>query len=522
MSPSEMLQIYRRSLPIIANIAINALLFFIFFFIGHILNTYSVISLIFATLFIILFNIIFWWINISNNNNKNLKKEQLINASKLDAQTSLLNQSALKENIRKTLESPNNNIAILLCEVSSLKLINSIIGYETSDLLFKMVVDRFRKTIQQPDDQLGRYETNVFACYLHFHLTNELIQLSQDILSLFNEPFFVNQEYIYLSVNIGISTNSDNDNDINMLFKNANLSLDKSIKDGKNTFNIFSSNELNIIYDQLILESSLKNALSNNEFCLYYQPKVSLITGEIAGVETLIRWQHPIKGLLLPGCFIKLAEDTGLIIKIDEWILREVFNLIKNNWPMNPNGKGLISINISPQHFKAKNDIFSYIKELMQEFNVNPKIIEIEITESIILDDTRYNLNVLNKLIDMGFNLSLDDFGTGFNSLKYLLQVPINSIKIDKSFIDGLPNNKNSIAIVRAIITLCHNLEKKVIAEGIETIEQAQFLKQEGCDEIQGYYCSKPILIDELKILISKHKKWLFHKSTADELDSAP
>jgi len=433
-------------------------------------------------------------------------EDQVIYASRHDAQTSLLNQPALKDNLKKILASSVDKIAVLLCEVDRLKLINSLIGYEASDLLIKMIIDRFRKIISQPDDQLGRYETNVFAFNLPYHLVDELIQFSHGILKLFDEPFFINQEYIYLSANIGLSTSSDS-NDIDEIFKHANLALDKSIKDGKNNFNFFSSDESKVVIEQLILETSLRRALNNNEFYLYYQPKVSLITGEISGVEALLRWQHPVKGLLSPADFIGLAEKTGLIVQLEEWVLHEVFTLIKNNWPMNPNGTGLISINISPQHFKAKNDIFSYIKGLMQEFNVNPKLIEIEITESLFLDESRYNLKVLDKLIDMGFSLSLDDFGTGFNSLNYLLRVPASSVKIDKSFIDGLPNSKNSIAIVRAVITLCHTLGKKVIAEGVETLEQVQFLKQEGCDEIQGYYFSRPVPINEFKILISEHKK---------------
>ena len=437
-------------------------------------------------------------------------EDQVKYASRHDAQTSLLNQSALKYNLKKLLASTNSKIAILLIEIDRFKLISSVIGYEASDLLLKMVVERFRKMIPQSDDQLARYETNVFALYLPFNLIDELIQFTHDILKLFNEPFFINQEYIHLSANIGISTNVDNDSDIHELFKSENVALDESIKEGKNNYNFSSSNIPSVVHEHLMLETAFRYALNNNELCLYYQPKIDIMTGDISGVEALVRWQHPVKGLLMPADFIWLAEETGLIIQLDEWVLREVFTLIKNNWPMNPNGEGLISINISPRHFKAKHDIFFYIKTLMQEFNVNPKLIDIEITESVLLDDSQYNLRVLHKLVDMGFTLSLDDFGTGYNSLSYLLQVPVNRVKIDKSFINGLPDNKNSIAIVRAIITLCHNLNKKVIAEGVETQEQVQFLKQEGCDEIQGYYFSKPIPIHELEILLSQHKNWMY------------
>lgn len=434
-------------------------------------------------------------------------ENEVIYASQHDAQTSLLNQSTFKDNFKKLIKTSTNPVAILLFEIERFKLINSIIGSEASGLLLKMVVNRLREITSQPVDQLARYETNVFAFYLSFHKIEEVIEFAETIIKQFKEPFFINHEYVYLSINIGITTTFESGHNINTIFKHAHLALDNSIKTGKNNFNFFSLEISNIVHEQLILETSLRSALKNNEFCLYYQPKVNLITGEISGVEALVRWQHPVRGLLVPADFIRLAEETGLIIQLEEWILREVFMLIKNNWPMNPNGKGLIAINISPQHFKAKNDILSYIKSLMQEFNINPKLIEIEITESVFLDETRYNLNLLSKLLKMGFYLSLDDFGTGFNSLNYLLRIPAESVKIDKSFVDGLPTKKTNKAIVKAIITLCHGLDKKVIAEGVETFEQAQFLKQAGCDEIQGYYFSRPVPINELKMLISKNTK---------------
>ncbi|MEO8402328.1 MAG: EAL domain-containing protein [Gammaproteobacteria bacterium] len=434
-------------------------------------------------------------------------QDQIIYVSRHDAQTFLLNQSALKDKIKKILLKSADTISILLLEINNFNIINSTMGFESSNFLLERIVERLRKVTPQPDDQLGRYETNIFAFCLTYRKVEEIIDFSHVILDLFDEPFFINHEDIFLSVNIGITINALSENDINTLFKQANLALNQSIQTGKNNFTFFSSEISNITHDKLLLETSLRHALINNEFILYYQPKVNLITGEIAGVEALIRWQHPLKGLLSPADFIHLAEETGLILQLDEWVLREVFALIKNDWPMNPNGKGLIAINISPQHFKPKNDIISYIKNLMQEFNINPKLIEIEITENVALNKSKYDLNLLNKLIKMGFYISLDDFGTGFNSLNYLLHIPAHTVKIDKSFIDGLPNNKNSIAIVRAVITLCHSLDKKVIAEGVETLEQLQFLKQEDCDEIQGYYFSRPVPINELKNLISEHKK---------------
>ena len=332
-----------------------------------------------------------------------LGEDQMIYASRHDAQTSLLNLSALRDNLKKLKVSPPNKLALILFEIDRFKLINSVIGNEAKDLLFKMIVDRFRKISPEFEDQFGRYDTNIFARYLTFHVVDELIQFSKALLNIFNEPFYINQQYFYLAANIGMSISSGSKTNINALFKQANFALDKSIKAGKNNFNFFSSELSDIVHEQLILETSLRNAFSNNEFCLYYQPKVNLKTGEISGVEALVRWQHPIKGLIMPADFIYLAEETGLIIQLDEWVLREVFKLIKNDWPLNPNGKGLIAINISPQHFKVKNDIFSYIKSLMQEFNVNPNIIEIEITESILLENLPYALKVLNKLVDMGF-----------------------------------------------------------------------------------------------------------------------
>lgn len=443
-------------------------------------------------------------------------EDQIIYASQHDSQTFLLNQSALRDNLKKALGGSSVTMALFLFEVNKLNLINSIIGPEASDILLERIVERFRKIIAHPDLQLGRYESNVFAFYLPFHSVEELSEFASVVLRQFNDPFYINHEDIFLSLNIGITTTMMSGNDIDVLFRHANLALSRATEIGKNTFNFFSAEMSYVVHEQIILEASLRHALTNNEFCLYYQPKVNLKTGQITGAEALIRWLHPTKGLLEPAAFIPLAEETGLIIQLDEWVLREVFTLLKADWPMNPNGKATIAINISSQHFLAKNDIFVYINSLVQEFNVNPKPIEIEISESVVLTESQYTLNALNKLIKMGFNLSLDDFGTGFNSLRYLLRVPAQTVKIDKSFIDGLPKNQNNIAIVRAMITLCHSLNKKVIAEGVETLEQIEFLKHEACDEIQGFYFSRPVPLQEFKHLITSQKKLIFEDFNMD------
>ncbi len=260
-----------------------------------------------------------------------------------------------------------------------------------------------------------------------------------------------------------------------------------------------------------MLEMDLRKALLENQFCLYYQPKVDLKTGHICGLETLIRWQHPEKGLLSPASFLQVAEETGLIIPIGEWVLREAFHQIKtrevfgnDNIPISLNLS--IALNLSIYQLSERHNLLDYIKKLIKEFDVNPTLLELEITESILAKDIDSILEFLNSIKKMGIKISLDDFGTGYSSLKYLHLFSIDSIKIDKSFVDGLPHNQHNMAIVRAIIALSHSFNMRVIAEGVEKEEQLKYLIKENCDEIQGYYFSKPLSMHDINKLIKKNK----------------
>jgi EAL domain-containing protein (putative c-di-GMP-specific phosphodiesterase class I) len=250
---------------------------------------------------------------------------------------------------------------------------------------------------------------------------------------------------------------------------------------------------------------NLWNALRENQFCLYYQPKVNLKTGFMCGLEALIRWQHPEKGILSPLSFIPIAEETGLIVPIGEWVIQEVCRQIQQD-ELLASDEIPIAINLSIYQLAAHHNLLSYIKKTINKFDINPRFLEFEVTESIFSENISYTEQFINAIKRMGFKISLDDFGTGYSSLQYLQNFSIDKIKIDKSFIDKLPHNRDNLAIVTAIIALSHALRAVVIAEGVETKKQLDSLIKANCDEIQGYYFSEPVPADQIKKMIMEEK----------------
>lgn len=432
-------------------------------------------------------------------------EEQIIRIANYDILTSLLNRASLEEIINNRIMTNQASIfAVLMFDIDRFKLTNEAMGHDAGDELLRAVAQRVQAMTQSTENVAARLGGDKFLLLLlQISNTDEVINYAHKIFSIFKLPFQIHNHEVFLNASIGIAIYPQNGNDSTTLLKNADIALMHAKEQGGNTFQ-FCTPELPIlISEKIALEVALRRAIPNNELALYYQPQIALKTGEICGVETLIRWFHPEKGLLAPHVFIPLAEETDLIITLGEWALQEVFRQIKKGWP-----DGTIAVNLSAQQFRKQYNLISYIEKLIQKFNVNPANIELEITESMLVQNTQYNLQILTILKDKGFNLTLDDFGIGFSSFTYLLHVPTKKIKIDKSFIDDLPNNTNNVLIVKTIITLAHSLGMEVVAEGVETAKQVKFLMQEGCDIVQGFYFAEAMPIDEVKKLISTDKKF--------------
>jgi EAL domain-containing protein (putative c-di-GMP-specific phosphodiesterase class I) len=299
--------------------------------------------------------------------------------------------------------------------------------------------------------------------------------------------------------------------EVTNLIRNADTAMYRAKDEGRNKYHLFTADLNARVAERLSIESALRHAIARNELLLCYQPKVNLRTGRVAGVEALVRWQHPHRGLVSPAEFIPIAEETGLIVPISEWVLRQACGdaLRWGELGLDLN----VAVNLSARQFR-QGDLVSIVERTLRDFSFDPKGLALEITESLLMQDTEASRVALNELKDLGPAIYLDDFGTGYSSLAYLKKFPIDALKIDRSFIRDLPGNADDEAITRAILALGHALRMKVVAEGVETREQLEFLNLEGCDEVQGYYFAKPLPFDEII-------EWLNARNTTPQA-SAP
>ena len=326
--------------------------------------------------------------------------------------------------------------------------------------------------------------------------------VAQKILAAVAKPFIVDAQEFHITASIGISTYPGDSEDMQGLLKNADIAMYRAKEQGKNNYQFYSA-QMNVhTLERLALESDLRRALERNEFLLHYQPKVDIGSGRIIGMEALVRWQQPGKELIPPAQFIPLAEETGLIVPIGEWVLKTACARNKA-WQEQGLPRLRIAVNLSARQF-AHESLLTDVARVLNETGLDPAWLEFEITESMVMHDPEHAVTLLSRLKAMGIHLSIDDFGTGYSSLSYLKRFPIDSVKIDRSFIQDLPGDGDDAAITRAIIAMAHSLRLKVIAEGVETEAQLGFLREHGCDEMQGYLFSRPLPEDELLRLLQE------------------
>ncbi len=436
-------------------------------------------------------------------------EDELKQISHHDILTGLMNRSFFEEEAKKELKTSPPLMAFIILDIDRFKLINEAMEHDAGDLLLQAIADRLR-TLK------GSLSARVGADKFVLALTNvnSISQINDFIIkiqNLFKDNFIIKNKNICATVSLGGSIYPEDGSNISTLLQKAEIALQQVKEQGGNHFQFCSSILSSSFSDQLLLENDLRKSLKENQFCLYYQPKVDLKTGNICGLEALIRWQHPEKGLLTPAAFIHSAEELGLIVPIGEWVLNEVFSQLKNK-ELFPNSNIMnslnisIAVNLSIYQLRERHNLITYIEKLITEFDINPKFLELEITESVLAENVDSIIEFLNAVKKLGIKIALDDFGTGYSSLKYLQSFAIDRIKIDKSFVDGVPHDPHNKSIVKAIIALAHNLNIKVIAEGVETIEQLQYLVKENCDEMQGYYFSKPKPAAEIKEMITEKK----------------
>ena len=410
-----------------------------------------------------------------------------------DALTGLPNRTLLHDRMQQAVlhsERYSNITAIAFLDLDQFKFINDSLGHQVGDELLKITAQRLTSCLRE-SDTVARQGGDEFVLLLTSQPDEDSItQTMQRVLHEVAQPWMANDLEFRITCSIGVTLCPDDGRDVETLLKNADSAMYKAKELGRNNFQYFAAEMNDTVTDRLALLNRLRQAIPKNEFVLHYQPKVDLASGKIIGSEALIRWNSD-EGLVSPASFIPLAEETGLIIQIGEWVLRTACRQ-NRTWQLAGHPPMPISVNLSPRQL-ARGDIVELVERVLAETGMQAKYLELEITESVMATDVEKSFALLTRLRALGVKISLDDFGTGYSSLSYLKRFPVDTLKIDQSFVRDIATNPDSAAIIKAIISLGHNLNLTVLAEGIETEEHFQFLLKNGCDEGQGYLMSKPV-----------------------------
>jgi len=401
----------------------------------------------------------------------------------------------------------NYKVALIYIDLDNFKVVNDTLGHALGDKFLKQIGHLIKKCLRH-SDFVCRFEGDEFVILLPgINNKEDAINVVERIIDVLQIPFTSYEKKFYITASIGIAIYPDDSDDIHTIVKYATMAMNSAKENGKNSYCLFESHMNTKLLEKYELEEDLRQALINQEFVLYYQPQIDISTGKIVGLEALIRWMHPIRGCLAPMEFIPLAEETGLIVPIGEWVIRTACSQ-SIKWKKKGIKDLRISVNLSARQFQQP-DLVEVITEILNETGMDPQLLDLEITESVAMRDIELTKKVLGELRGKKINISLDDFGTGYSSLNYLKQLPINTVKIDRTFVDNITDDINQQTIAKAVIDLSHNMELHVTAEGVETWEQFSFLKFQNCDKVQGYLFSMPLPLEDVERILYQDKKFI-------------
>ncbi|WP_257985906.1 sensor domain-containing protein [Bacillus sp. M6-12] len=431
-------------------------------------------------------------------------EEKLRKLAHYDVLTGAANRYLLYKRLERlliTAKKYNQLLAVLFLDLDRFKLINDTLGHNYGDLLLKKVYSRLKGLLKNKDI-IARLGGDEFVIVLpNIKHPREAVSVCKDIINSFQQPFLLHEQEVYTSTSIGVGLYPFDGEDIDSLIKHADRAMYQAKANGKNNFELYHTGlQIENETRQMVLENRLRKAVEKKELFLQYHPLVNVANGQVEGVEALLRWNSPELGLISPADFIPIAEETGLIVPISEWVIRQACDDIKKLHIVGYTGLK-VSINISGIHFN-QDDFVKNLTKIIQHTNIFPHCVDLELTESIIMPNAPEANNKLVKLKQMGIKLSIDDFGTGYSSLSYLHRLPIDSLKIDQSFIKKLSAYKEDASIVQAIITMAHTLNLVVVAEGVEQEKHLKFLAREKCNIIQGFYITKPLCWDDLLVFL--------------------
>ncbi|GGX61348.1 putative bifunctional diguanylate cyclase/phosphodiesterase [Saccharospirillum salsuginis] len=415
-----------------------------------------------------------------------------------DALTRIPNRSYLDSALGRAMQAADRDrkeVAVLFLDLDRFKVINDSLGHSSGDELLRQVAKRLQSCLREQDlvSRLGGDEFVILATQLE---ANTAQYVAEKILVTLEPPFEIFGQTLYISSSIGISLYPNDGADQDELLAFADAAMYSAKTAGRNTFRFYASGMNAAVREELELENDLREAVERESFELYYQPKLDTVSGRMVGMEALIRWHHPRRGWVSPAEFIPLAESTGLIVRIDTWVLEEAVRQL-SAWKKLGQALVPIAVNVSAREF-ASGNVLARIEQLIGRSGLPADLLELEITETTLMQDVDGTAPLLSALKKLGVGLAVDDFGTGYSSLNYLKRLPIEVLKIDQSFVSDIGTDEDDTTIVSAVIALAHSLRMKVVAEGVETEAQAAFLKEQGCDMSQGYLYSRPLPADEL------------------------
>lgn len=423
-----------------------------------------------------------------------------------DALTDLPNRHMFSELLNLSIEGArryHHRFAMMFVDLDRFKIINDSLGHEAGDHLLQEIARRIRNTLRASDTvaRLGGDEFSVLA--LEIDNTDQAAMVAKKILMAVSQPLNIVGQECRITASIGISLYPNDADDEISLMKNADIAMYRAKEEGKNRYEFFSENIREKTLERMELENSLRRALERNEFVLHYQAKLNLKNEQISGAEALLRWNHPNLGLVMPNQFIPLAEETGLIVMIGKWVLRSA---CQQNvaWLRQGLPPICVAVNLSARQFGDEN-LLQDITDALRESGMSPQLLELELTESMVMQSPERAVKTLQALKSLGVRLAIDDFGIGYSSLATIKQFPFDILKVDRSFIRNLPQNAEDKAITQAIITMGKTLSLTVVAEGVETAEQEDYLREQNCNETQGYYFSKPIAAEAFASMLQHH-----------------
>ncbi|MFT5045572.1 MAG: diguanylate cyclase (GGDEF)-like protein, partial [Porticoccaceae bacterium] len=449
-------------------------------------------------------------------------QKQIHNLAYYDLVTGLPNRAQLSEQLRYTLKLSKRNdskFSVLFLDLDHFKQVNDTLGHDAGDELLQQVANRLTSVVRETDMIIGgngadtdlesqhtvaRLGGDEFVVLLSvINRAEDAARVAERIAQAIGMPYELGNNTVNVTTTIGISVYPADGDDFESMMKSADIAMYHAKESGRNGYQFYSRNIHEQALARFSLEADLRVAIETDQLTVAYQPKIDMKTGELSGVEALTRWRHPEKGTMDPSVFIPLAEETGLIIPLGRWVLRQACEQmqrwVKAGWP-----PMVMAVNCSAVQF-TKSNVIEDINEAIRFSGLDPKYLEIELTESLLLQDGEKGIQILKDMKELGIQVAIDDFGTGFSSLSYLKRLPVDKLKIDKSFVDDLATDSGDAAIVTAIITLSHNLNLTVVAEGVETQEQYDILRSYKCNEAQGYLISRPLEIDDFETWMNSY-----------------